>query len=89
MGMFFHASVKMQNIWICFLMALFMPALSNALDEQATLPEENILTVAVERRAMLLDIQGPIGPATAEYLINSLEKSTERNAELVDRKSVV
>jgi len=83
MGMFFHACVKMQNIWICFLMALFMPALGNALDEQATLPEEDILAVAVERQAMLLDIQGPIGPATAEYLINSLEKSIERNAELV------
>ena len=83
MGMFFHACVKMQNIWICFLMALFMPALSNALDEQATLPEEDVLAVAVERRAMLLNIQGPIGPATAEYLIKSLEKSTERNAELV------
>ena len=83
MGMFFHACVKMQTIWICFLMALFMPALSNALDEQATLAEEDILAVAVERRAILLDIQGPIGPATAEYLINSLEKSTERNAELV------
>jgi len=83
MGMFFHACVKTQNIWICFLMALFMPALGNALDEQATLPEEDILAVAVERQAMLLDIQGPIGPATAEYLINSLEKSIERNAELV------
>ena len=83
MGMFFHASVKMQNIWIYFLMALFMPTLSNALDEQTTLAEEDILAVVVERRAILLDIQGPIGPATAEYLINSLEKSTERNAELV------
>jgi len=83
MGMLFHASIKIQNIWICFLMAVLMPALSNALDEQATLPGEDILAVAAERQAMLLDIQGPIGPATAEYLINSLEKSTERNAELV------
>ena len=83
MGMFFHACVKMQNIWICFLMALFMPALSNALDEQATLAGEDILAVPAERQAMLLNIQGPIGPATAEYLIKSLEKSIERNAELV------
>ena len=83
MGMFFHASIKMKNIWICFLMVLFMPALSNALDEQATLSGEEILAVAAQRQAILLDIQGPIGPATAEYLINSLEKSTQRNAELV------
>jgi len=83
MGMFFHACVKMQNIWICFLMALFMPALSNALDEQATLAGEDNLAVPAERQAMLLNIQGPIGPATAEYLIKSLEKSIERNAELV------
>ena len=83
MGMFFHASIKMKNIWICFLMALFMPAPGNALDEQATLSAEETLAVAAERQAILLDIQGPIGPATAGYLINSLEKSTQRNAELV------
>ena len=83
MGMLFHASVKMQKVWICFLMATLMPALGTALDEQATLPEENVLVETVDRRAILLDVQGPIGPATAEYLVNALEKSSERNAELV------
>jgi membrane-bound serine protease (ClpP class) len=83
MGMLFHASVKMQKVWICFLMAALMPALGTALDEQATLPEENVLVETVDRRAILLDVQGPIGPATAEYLVNALEKSSERNAELV------
>ena len=83
MGMLFHASVKMQKVWICFLMAALMPALGTALDEQATLPEENVLVETVGRRAILLDVQGPIGPATAEYLVNALEKSSERNAELV------
>ena len=83
MGMLFHASVKMQKVWICFLMAALMPALGTALDEQATLPEENTLVGTVDRRAILLDVQGPIGPATAEYLVNALEKSSERNAELV------
>ena len=83
MGMLFHASVKMQKVWICFLMAALMPALGTALDEQATLPEENVLVETVDRRAILLDVQGPIGPATVEYLVNALEKSTERNAELV------
>ena len=83
MGMLFHASVKMQKVWICFLMVTLMPALGTALDEQATLPEENVLVETVGRRAILLDVQGPIGPATAEYLVNALEKSSERNAELV------
>jgi membrane-bound serine protease (ClpP class) len=83
MGMLFHASVKMQKALICFLMATLMPALLTAQDQQATLPEDEILAGAADRRAMLLDVQGPIGPATAEYLINALEKSTERNAELV------
>jgi len=83
MGMLFHASVKMKKAWICFLVAALMPALGSALDEQATLAEENTLVGDVERRAILLGIQGPIGPATAEYLVNALEKSSERNAELV------
>ena len=83
MGMLFHASVKMQKAWICFLVAALMPALGSALDEQATLAEENTVVETVDRRAILLDVQGPIGPATAEYLVNELEKSPERNAELV------
>ena len=83
MGMSFHASVKMQKVWICFLMAALMPALGTALDEQATLSEENVQVETVDRRAILLDVQGPIGPATAEYLVNALEKASERNAELV------
>ena len=83
MGMLFHATVKMQKVWICFLMAALMPTLCTALDEQATLAEENTPVETVERRAILLDVQGPIGPATAEYLVNALEKSSERNAELV------
>ncbi len=38
---------------------------------------------ALERRAILLDMQGPIGPATAEFLTSSLEDAGSRNAELV------
>ena len=83
MGMLFHASVKIQKAWICFLLAALMPALGTAQDEQAALTEENTLVETVDRRAILLDVQGPIGPATAEYLVDALEKSSERNAELV------
>jgi membrane-bound serine protease (ClpP class) len=83
MGMLFHALAKMQKVLICFLMVALMPVLATS-QEQATTPsDEESLTGTVDRRAILLDVQGPIGPATAEYLINALEKSTDRNAELV------
>ena len=83
MGMVFHASAKIQKALICFLIAALMPILSIAQDQPAPSTEEDILAGDVNRRAILLDVQGPIGPATAEYLINALDKSTDRNAELV------
>ncbi len=83
MGMLFRASAKIQKALICFLMAAFMPALGTTQDQPTTESEEEILAGALDRRAILLDVQGPIGPATAEYLINALDKSTDRNAELV------
>lgn len=83
MGMLFHASVNIQKALICFLTAALMPILSIAQDQQETSTEEDILAGDLNRRAILLDVQGPIGPATAEYLINALDKSTDRNAELV------
>ncbi len=36
-----------------------------------------------ERQAIVLDVQGPIGPATRDFLIRSLEKAEKRNAALV------
>ncbi|MCU7845739.1 MAG: nodulation protein NfeD [Candidatus Thiodiazotropha sp. (ex Monitilora ramsayi)] len=36
-----------------------------------------------ERKVFLLDIDGPIGPATADYFDRSLEKAVAANAELV------
>jgi membrane-bound serine protease (ClpP class) len=83
MGMLFHASLKIQRALICFLIAALMPTLGIAQDQQETSTEEDILAGEDNRRAVLLDIQGPIGPATAEYLVNALDKSSDRNAELV------
>jgi len=83
MGTSFRASVKMQKALICFLVALLMPAFGVALDEQATPATTDAPTKTAGRLAVLLDVEGPIGPATAEYLINAFEKSAERNAELV------
>ena len=83
MGMLFHASLKIHRALICFLIAALMPTLGIAQDQQETSTEEDILAGEDNRRAVLLDIQGPIGPATAEYLVNALDKSSDRNAELV------
>jgi len=38
---------------------------------------------AMERRAILLDVQGPIGPATVEFMTSAVEAAESRNTELV------
>jgi membrane-bound serine protease (ClpP class) len=83
MGMLFSSSVVIQKAWIYFLMAIFMPGLGIAAEQQQPSPSTEPSTAIVDRRAILLDVLGPIGPATADYLISSLEKASLRNAELV------
>jgi membrane-bound serine protease (ClpP class) len=83
MGTLYRVSVLMQKVWIYFLMAAFVPGLGTALEEQPPSPQADTAAETVDRRAILLDMQGPIGPATAEFLIDSLEEATSRNAELV------
>ena len=83
MGMLYRASVKIKRFWIYFLIVTLMPASGITLDDQTTLTNENPVVESANRRAIMLDVQGPIGPATAEYLIDSLQKSSDLNAELV------
>jgi membrane-bound serine protease (ClpP class) len=83
MGMLFSGSVVIKKAWIYFLMAIFVPGLSIAAEQQQPLPPADTSTTTVDRRAIVLDVLGPIGPATADYLVNSLEKASLRNAELV------
>jgi membrane-bound serine protease (ClpP class) len=83
MGMLYRASVKIKTLWIYFLIGAVMPVSGITLDEQTTLTNENPVVESANRRAIMLDVQGPIGPATAEYLIDSLQKSSDLNAELV------
>jgi membrane-bound serine protease (ClpP class) len=83
MGTFYRVSVLMQKAWIYFLVAALVPGLGTAQEKQPPSPQAATSTESVERRAILLDMQGPIGPATAEFLIDSLEEATSRNAELV------
>jgi len=83
MGVLHRASVELKKLWIYFLIVILVPAISIAQDEQPTPTKENPVAQTADRRVFLLDVQGPIGPATAEYLIDSLEKSSGQNAELV------
>ena len=84
-GIFLHCLIFLKKPWIYVLIATLMPAFGNALEEQqpSPSPQADTSTGVIDRRAVLLDIQGPIGPATAEYLIDSLEKAAVGNAELV------
>jgi len=84
-GIFLRCLIFLKKPWIYILMAAFLPASGNTLEEKQALPspQADTSTGIVDRRAVLLDIQGPIGPATAEYLIDSLQKAAVRDAELV------
>lgn len=83
MGRTYRVPVKLQKAWICFLMVLLVPVFGIAQEPEQTPQSQNPPTERTGRLAILLDVQGPIGPATSEYLVSSLEKSASRNTELV------
>jgi membrane-bound serine protease (ClpP class) len=72
-----------KNIWIYFLMAAFVPLIATAQEEQQPGPQPETAVETPDRRAILMDVQGPIGPATMDFLVSSLEEAALRNAELV------
>ncbi len=78
-----RGAVVMQNIWIYFLMAAFVPAITTAQEEQQPAPKPDTTVESPDRLAILLDVQGPIGPATMEFLVSSLNEAASLNAELV------
>ena len=78
----------MKNAWIYFLMAVFVSGFSFAANEQSpakqqSIPQSETPVESSDRQAILVDVQGPIGPATVEFLVDSLEQATTRNAELL------
>lgn len=75
--------VVTHRIGIYFLLAALMSVFGATLAAQEPIPASDSPGGALERRAILLDMQGPIGPATAEFLTSSLEDAGSRNAELV------
>jgi membrane-bound serine protease (ClpP class) len=73
----------MRKIWIYFLMAAFVPSIAISQGEQQPTPQPDSSVEPPDRRAILVDVQGPIGPATMDFLTSSLEEAASRNAELV------
>lgn len=86
MGSRLFASGMAQKTWVFILLAALVSVIGTLPAQQQPSPETDstIDTVeTVERQALLLDLNGPIGPATVEFLVGSLEKAQTRNAELL------
>jgi membrane-bound serine protease (ClpP class) len=73
----------MKYAWIYFLLALFVSGITTALENPQPTPQSGITEDPPVGRAVLVDLQGPIGPATMAFLIDSLEEAAARNAELL------
>jgi len=68
MGALFRGLVGvLQKAWIYFLMAAFVPGLSTAQENPQPLPPADIASETAGQLAIVLDVVGPIGPATAVY----------------------
>jgi len=72
-----------KKAWIYLLMVVFVPGFATALKEQQEDPQPETTVESPDRRAILVDVQGPIGPATVEFLVDSLQEAANRNAELL------
>jgi membrane-bound serine protease (ClpP class) len=83
MGALFRGLGVLQKAWIYFLMAAFVPVLSTAQENSQPLPPADIASGTAGQLAIVLDVVGPIGPATADFVTGSLEKAAARNAEVV------
>jgi membrane-bound serine protease (ClpP class) len=83
MGVLFRSLGITRKVWIYFLMAAFVPGLGTALENPQPLPPADIPSETAGQLAIVLDVVGPIGPATADFLTDSLEEAAARNAEVV------
>jgi len=74
----------MKKIWPYLLLIINVVLWArNTGGQQEQAPPEDTQNHMPERLALVLDIQGPIGPATRDFLSHSLEIAAERDAALV------
>lgn len=82
----------MKKAWIYFLMAVFVSGFAATPDAPSNMEQQSAaqseLTVETpdrraDQRAILVDLQGPIGPATMKFLVDSLKEAATRDTELV------
>ena len=83
MGALFRGLGIIQKAWIYFLMVAFVPGLGAALENPQPTPPADVASETAGQLAIVLDVVGPIGPATADFLTGSLDKAAARNAEVV------
>jgi membrane-bound serine protease (ClpP class) len=67
----------------CFVLAALIPVFGAVLAEQPASSREDTSDPVLERRAILLNVQGPIGPATVEFINSALDGARSGDAELV------
>jgi hypothetical protein len=61
-----------KKTWIFFLMVVFVPGFATALKEQQEDPQPETTVESADRRAFLVVVLGPLGPATVDFLVVSL-----------------
>jgi membrane-bound serine protease (ClpP class) len=71
-------SVKKAAVVLVLLLLVILWAREASGEETGAAPEPE-----AERVAIVLDVEGPIGPATRDFLTRSFDKAAERDAELV------
>ena len=59
-----------KNAWIYFLLAVFVSGIATALEDPQPTPQSEITEEPLVGRAILVDLQGPIGPATMDFVID-------------------
>jgi len=81
MGSWFRVTTRSNRI--CILLIALVSVFGAVRAEQQPASETDAPDDSVERRAILIDMQGPIGPATVEFLTSTLEEAEAHHAELV------
>jgi len=84
----FARGLMMKKAWIYFLMVIFVSAIAVASNEPAAEQQQSDSQTksnpgSAGRHAILVDLQGPIGPATMDFLVDSIEETDTRKAELL------